>query len=155
LICTKRDGRAEITKLEREVESLVEAIASGGLRTSTALAKRLQDAEVRLAAAKARPAPPSVEQLLPQLAERCQIAIANLEHTIAHDPRRARMELTEHVGPIHVRTTPDEIVLEAEEGYLESRLLSAAGSAVACQISLVAGACYALSLRYKQRVRVR
>jgi site-specific DNA recombinase len=39
------DNRAQIAKLEREVESLVEAMASGVLRTSPALASRLVKAE--------------------------------------------------------------------------------------------------------------
>jgi len=40
-----------------------------------------------------------------------------------------------HVGPIRVRTTPDEIVLEAQKGYMEAALLRASGTDGPRQIS--------------------
>jgi len=40
-----------------------------------------------------------------------------------------------HVGPIRVRTTPDEIVLEAQKGYMEAALLRASGTDGFRQIS--------------------
>jgi site-specific DNA recombinase len=134
------DNRAQIAKLEREVARLVEAIASGALRTSAAIARRLQDAEAALARLKVTPAPPSVQQLLPQLGERCQAAIDNLERTLMVDPRRARMEIAEHVGPIRVTTTPEEIRLEAQKGHMEAALLGATGTGGERQVCVVAGA---------------
>jgi hypothetical protein len=134
------NNRAQIAKLEREVASLVDAIASGTLRSSPALAERLRDTEAILVGLKAKRPRPSVEPLLPQLVSRCRSAIENLERTIMVDPRRARIEMAEHVGPIRVRTTASEIVLAAQKGYLKSALLRAAGTDGARQINVVAGA---------------
>jgi hypothetical protein len=64
----------------------------------------------------------------------------NLERTLAQDPRRARMELTQHVGPIRVCSTPTEIVLEARKEHMESAFLAATGTEGTRQISLIAGA---------------
>jgi len=99
--------------------------------------QRLKESETPLARLKAQPvAPPKAEQLLPDLAKRCQSALANLERTILVDPRRAQLEMREHVGPIRVTATPTEIRLEAQRGHLEQTLLRAAG----CQTNGVAGA---------------
>lgn len=132
------DNRGEIKKLEREIARLVDAIASGGLGASAAIAQRVKDTETRLARLKAQPVAPkkSAEQLLPDLAKRCQSALANLEKTILVDPRRAQLEMREHVGPIRVTATPTEIRLEAQSGHFEQTLLRAAG----CQTNVVAGA---------------
>ena len=132
------DSRAEIAKLEREVARLVDAIASGTLGASAAIAQRLKDSEATLARLKTRPPAPkkSAEQLLPDLAKRCQPALQNLERTIMVDPRRAQVEMREHVGPIRVTATPAEIRLEAQKGHFEQRLLRAAG----CQTNMIAGA---------------
>jgi hypothetical protein len=68
-------------------------------------------------------------------------ALQNLEHTITVDPRRAQMEMREHVGPIRVTATATEIRLEAQRGHFEQTLLRAAG----CQTNVVAGARYTMS----------
>jgi len=131
------DNAAEIAKLEREVARLVDAIASGTLAASAAIAQRLKDSEATLARLKAQPVTPkkSAESLLPDLAKRCQSALQNLERTILVDPRRAQMEMREHVGPIRVTATAKEIRLEAQRGHFEQVLLRAAG----CQTNMVAG----------------
>lgn len=118
------DNRTHVEKLEREVASLVDAIASGALRASPALAQRLQATEAALQRLKDQPAPIDVERLLPQLAERAKAAIDGLERTLMSDPRRARMEVAEHVGPIQVVTTPTEIRLETQKGRLEAAFLA-------------------------------
>jgi hypothetical protein len=64
----------------------------------------------------------------------------NLEQTLMRDPRRRRAEIAEHVGPIRVRTTPEEIVLEAQKGHMGAVLLAAIGTDSPRQISVVAGA---------------
>ena len=69
---------------------------------------------------KIHPAPRGIEQSLPDLAKRCQRILNKLETTLRRDPRRGRTEIAEHVGPIRVRTTPDEIVLEAHKWHLET-----------------------------------
>lgn len=107
-------------------------IASGTLRASAAIAQRLKDSEATLARLKAQPPAPkkAAEQLLPGLAKRCQSALQNLERTIMVDPRRAQVEMREHVGPIRVTATLTEIRLEAQRGHFEQTLPRAAG----CQI---------------------
>jgi len=127
------DNRTEIAKLEREVARLVDAIASGTLGASAAIAQRLRDSEATIARLKVQPPEPKkpAEQLLPGLAKRCQSALQKLEHTIMVDPRRAQMEMREHVGPIRVTATRTEIRLEAQRGHFEQTLLRAAG----CQMS--------------------
>jgi hypothetical protein len=129
-----------IAKLEREAASLVEAIATGMLRTSPAIAKRLAATEETLAQLRAQPGPRSVEQLLPDLEKRIQTMLDNLEETLMRDPRRGRAEIAEHVGPIRVRATPEEILLEAQKGHVGSVLLTATGTDSPRQISVVAGA---------------
>lgn len=64
------DNGAQIAKLECEAANLVEAIASGVLRTSPAITSRLAQVEGTLARLKAHSAARSVGQLLPDLAKR-------------------------------------------------------------------------------------
>jgi hypothetical protein len=112
----------------------------GGLRP--AIAQRLADTEAALTRLKEQPAPRSDEQVLPELAERCQSAMDNLEKTLMADPRRGRAEIAEHVGPIRVRTTATEILLEVQKGHLESVMLGATGTGGPRQVCVVAGARY-------------
>ena len=102
----------------------------------------MKDSESRLARLKAQPvvATPKAERLSPDLAKRCQSALANLEETIMVDPRRAQVEMREHIGPIRVTATPTEIRLEAQRGHLEQSLLKGLG----CQTNVVVGACFGL-----------
>lgn len=79
---------------------------------------------------------PKVERLIPDLAKRCRSAIEDLEQTITVDPRRAQVEMREHVGPIRVTATPTEIRLESQSGHLEQSLLRG----LSCQTNVVAGA---------------
>ena len=71
-------------------------LRGGALRASPAISQRLQETEATLARLKIQPAARSAEQLL-ELVERCRSAMENLERTLAKEPRRARMELAEHV----------------------------------------------------------
>ena len=120
--------------------ALVDAIASGALRSSPALAQRLQETEAALARLKARPATATVEQLLPQIAELCRKAIDGLEQTLISDPRRAGADLAEYVGPIRVTTTADEVRLDTQSSHLESVFLAATGTGGPHQICVVARA---------------
>jgi hypothetical protein len=79
-----------------------------------------------------------------RLGTRCRSALENLERTIMVDPRRAQIEMREHVGPIRVTATPTEIRLEAQKGHLEQVLLRAAG----CQTNMVAGGRFELYNTY-------
>jgi hypothetical protein len=137
------DNAARLAELRMKVDNLADAIANGALRTSPALADRLRQTEAELELLKAQPAPRDPEQLLPEIAERSRAAIVNLERTLMGDPRRARQEIAEHVGPIQVNTTADEIRLESKSGHLEQVLLSATGTGGTRQMVVVAGGRFA------------
>jgi hypothetical protein len=52
------------------------------------------------------------------------VAFSSVERPV---PRRGRAEIAEHVGPIRVRATPEEILLEAQKGHVGSVVLAATG----------------------------
>jgi hypothetical protein len=110
------DNRVRIAKLEREVESVAEAIATAALRTSPAVATRLAGAEQALARYRTQPKPRHVDQLLPDLAKGWLAMLNDLQMTLMKDPRRSRIEIAEYIGPIPVRTTSEETVLEVHKG---------------------------------------
>jgi len=87
--------------VEREVANLTDAIASGTLRASAALAERLARAEAELAglrAAPPTPRPPNVERLLPQVVERYRGLVDRLESSLAEtDLDMARAETADAV----------------------------------------------------------
>lgn len=85
------DHGAAIAKLEREVSALVDAIASGVLRTSPAIAERLQVAEIELQrladrSNSSQPRPGRADTRPPGAALRCAEAIDRLEVLMARDP---------------------------------------------------------------------
>lgn len=135
---SQSDNGPQIAKLEREAAALVDAIASGALKTSPAIAERLQQTEVALARLKSQPAPRDPEKLLPELAIRSRALVENLERRAWKDPRRARQEIAERVGPIRVNKTSGEIRLEAQKGHMEQMLLAATGTG-GRQMVMVAG----------------
>lgn len=75
------DQSGAIAKAEREVANLTDAIASGALRNSPALAARLQAAEVALARLKAPAANAprcTVQQVMPRLVDEYRQLVDNL-----------------------------------------------------------------------------
>ena len=106
-----------VQKLEQEVDNLVNAVASGALRNSPALAARLSAAESELA--NIRQPPPetaSIERLLPRIGERYLAMVRELDRTAERDPLRARQALTEALEePITLH--PENGVLVAEIAY--------------------------------------
>jgi hypothetical protein len=146
-------------ELEDQIEHLADAIGNGGLRTSRALGQRLQTAEQELERLKAVSvqAPRSqIEHLIPRLADRWRKFISNFEKRIgAEDVPAFRQEIARLIGPIRVRATADEILLETQEGHAEVAFMRAAGLRhTGQQISLVAGTRFAnfrrrLSLKSK------
>ena len=95
---------ARLKKLHEEVRNLTEAIATGALRSSPALAQRLATSEAeleRLEAARA-PAPElderRVVQMLPQLKTICRRAAENIEDLLSRHTGRARAEVQRFIG---------------------------------------------------------
>ncbi len=135
------DQAKAIEKAEDEVANLTDAIANGLLKSSPALAERLQAAEVELAKLKAtiaRPPRGSIQQMMPRIVDQYRELVDNLAESLASvNIDRARAEIRKLVGEIQVNATPEEIRLEASEGAVEAALLRAAGER---QVFMVAGA---------------
>jgi hypothetical protein len=125
------DKGARIHELEQQVEHLVDAIAEGGLHTSRTLGQRLQAAEREVETLKASQAESPqlrIEQLIPRLADRWRQLVGNFEKQFRPEDIPAfRQEIGHMIGPIRVRTTASEILLETQEGHAEVAFLRAAG----------------------------
>ena len=137
---TASPSPARIAQLEREVAALVDAVASGALRSSQALAQRLVAAESELEKLKS-PRPdsirPTVEALVPGIVDTYLRAVDALADTLARtDVDRAREELRQRIGVIEVEVDAQQVRFRTEAGAIESALQRLAGSQ---QISVVAG----------------
>ena len=134
------DESKAIAKAEAEISNLTDAIANGLLKTSPALARRLQAAEqelARLRAKAARPRPGSVQQIMPRLVDEYRTLVEDLAGSLTEiNVTRARCELRKLIGDIQVNASEHEIRLEASEGAIETALLKAAGQS---QVLMVAG----------------
>jgi len=105
-------------ELEREIDNLVAAIATGALRSSPALASRLTAAEMELGKIR-EPAPEtaSIDRLIPRIGERYLAMVRELNEAAERDPVRARQALLQALeGPI---------TLHPENGVLVAEILSA------------------------------
>jgi site-specific DNA recombinase len=141
----KPDTGTEITRLQKEIANLADAVAGGLLKSSPVLAERLAAAETRLAglqrtAAYAKEHVTVESMIVPRIAERCRGLVGRLEEALAKDPERGRIALRDIVGD-EIKLAPDESgrFLWAEFG-LES--LSLVAKAANSSINLVAGARY-------------
>ena len=115
------DGE-RVAMLTAEIENLVAAIASGGLRTSPALGRRLRDAETELQTLAEVPTAPVVP-LVTDISLRIRKALARLPAILADDPDRARAALQDILGPeITLRPALALGYLEAEFGVEVSPL---------------------------------
>jgi site-specific DNA recombinase len=126
---TAIDHQPRIDQLKGEIENIVDAIASGVLRPSPALATRLASAEAEAseleAAQVAVKAPAAdVTLLLAELPGRARQAVKNLERTLAAgDVTGARQEIRDKVGIVTVDATTREIRLFSERGHIAAALL--------------------------------
>jgi site-specific DNA recombinase len=121
---------ARIRELQVQVGNLTEAVASGALRASPAIAARLTAAEEELERLQAERKTPAanVELLIPQLAGEIERAVRELPATYYEgDVYRAREELKGLVGTIKVVAEPAEMRLFAETGFVQAALKRAAG----------------------------
>lgn len=151
---SRPDFAVRTRKLEQQIENLADAIGDGGLHTSRALGQRLQAAERELEALKGASVhspQAEIERLIPRLADRWRQFVASFEKRIRpEDVLAFRQEIARHVGPIRVRATADEVLLETQEGHAEVAFMRAAGlKHTGQQISLVAGAGFVAYLRVK------
>jgi hypothetical protein len=138
-----------VEKGEAEIANLTDAIAGGILKSSRALAGRLQAAERNLAKLRATTAQPpkgSVQNFLPRLVDEYRSLVDDLAASLASvNIDRARAEMRKLIGgEIQVNATADEIRLEAKQGVIDAALLRAAGQR---QVLMVAGASFVCRFR--------
>ena len=124
---------AQVLKVEQEVESLTEAIASGLLKFSPALAQRLQGAEEELAglrAALARRVPEmNVQKLGTGLEARfVQLADDFERALIDRHGEKGRQEIRSLLGQFKVEADDQEIRFYNEQGRVEAALLKCIGA---------------------------
>lgn len=120
-------------ELEREIDNLVQAIATVGM--SVALQARLAQAEAEKSSLLARsPEAGQDHAPAPFNGAKIKAAVLALEQHLAKDPQRSRELLAELLGDITVRQTSDGIFAELNEP--RPRLLLAAGAL----LDVVAGA---------------
>jgi site-specific DNA recombinase len=134
------DRSQELGRLRAEVANLTDAIATGALRSSPALAARMQSAERELARLEAEvSAPPrgSVVEMIPRLAGEYRSMVADLANTLTGvSVPRARAEVRKLVGEIRVEETEDAVELWKTQTAEQALVRLAGGSQ---QICLVAG----------------
>jgi hypothetical protein len=105
----KADHSPRIGELQREVGNLTEAIASGLLKASPALAKRLAVTESELSRLQAERnrKQPALDKVLPRIGERYLEIVEHLEEGLRSDPELARAALTDAIGS-RITLEPDE-----------------------------------------------
>ena len=135
--------RARRVELQKEITNLTDAIASGLLRTSPALAERLASAERALEELTPAADTPDLEnaaELLPQLMERFRSLAGDLGRLAEHDVVRARTEVERLVGIVSLVPENGVLVAEINRAHVAGALLSATGARL--QMDMVAGACF-------------
>jgi hypothetical protein len=105
----KADHSPRIAELQREVGNLTEAIASGLLKASPALAKRLAVTESELSRLQAERnrKQPALDKILPRIGGRYLEIVEHLEEGLHSDPELARAALTDAIGS-RITLEPDE-----------------------------------------------
>jgi site-specific DNA recombinase len=135
----------EIAALENQRDHLVEAIATGGLAGSPAVAKRLAEIEAALDQFEPqvqRVPAPKVEKMLPGIVDAHRAFVADLASRLVHvDPARARAEIRRLHGPVKAVPDGDKVRFEVEDGRFEAVLVEAYGRGAEPTVrNLVAGA---------------
>jgi site-specific DNA recombinase len=123
------DNGNRIGELRNQVANLTDAIASGLLRTSPAIADRLAAAETELSRLLAEAEQPkaSVVDLPAQLMRRYRKLVADLENILGKEPARARAALRQICGEIKVLPHQSGEYLVAQVGLSQALLKAAVG----------------------------
>jgi hypothetical protein len=139
-----------IAELEAQVGNLADAIASGALKSSPALAARLASAEAELERLRQDATPREtikVDRLIPKIEEGFRELVADLPNALKRDLDRARATLRRYVGSsIRVESDGKTVRFMSESRRMEAEFLAVAGSYSALQTTVVAGARYATFL---------
>jgi hypothetical protein len=117
--------------VEEEIRNLVDAIDSGALRASPAMAERLAQAEAELAALKVAAHPvktADIERLVGRVMDRYRTMVEALERSLPEaDIEQARAHLRALFGSIKVVADEKEVRFEADLRATQFALLRAAG----------------------------
>jgi site-specific DNA recombinase len=134
-----------IDALRGEVANLADAIASGALRGSKAIADRLAATESELSTLEARQvqAPESaIAKLTPRVVDALVRAADDMPALVrGTNPERGRAVIESMIGEVFVEPTETEIRFEAEKTALEGAFMRAIGAKHA---NVVAGARYVI-----------
>jgi hypothetical protein len=124
---------AQVRKVEQEIGNLTDAIASGILKSSPAIAERLHATETELArlrAAQVRKAPDlNIENIVTGLEARYERLICDLDDALLdRHGERGRQALRSLLGAFKVDVDVREIRFYNEQGRHEAALLRAVGA---------------------------
>ena len=124
-----RERNARLVSLEAEIGNLTDAIASGLLRASPALASRLHAAETERASllSRAESQTAKIADLLPRIAQDYAALVDDLEAALQRDVDRARGNLRAVLGDVRLTPDPTGEFLIAEGLMQAAQLLSATG----------------------------
>jgi site-specific DNA recombinase len=105
-----------IADLRDQLDNLVSAVATGGMRSSPAIGRKLAEVESELERLESVRAEPTVVPLVTGLRARIRAAVARLPRLLEQDPERARAALRDAgLGPmITLRPATDGAYLNAE-----------------------------------------
>ena len=105
-----------IAELKEQLENLVSAVATGGMRSSPSIGRRIAEVEGELERLETVARPPAVVPLVTDVRERIRTAVARLPELLERDPERARAALRDAgLGPqITLRPAADGPYLNAE-----------------------------------------
>ena len=127
-----RERVSRLAQLDSEIGNLTDAIASGVLRVSPALAARLQAAESERATLSARTEARTskIADFLPRIASDYGRLVADLEMALQRDVDRARHNLRALLGPVRLMPDATGPFLVAEGQIDTAQLLAVAGPLV-------------------------
>ncbi len=142
------------SELSGEIENLADAIATGALKSSPALASRLAKAEQELAKLEAAVPAPKAAQMIPKLADEYRAWVNELETILSPDGlkrglvsdrviARARAQLRKRLGGNIIVTEmadENEIRFVTEAGIDQMALRMAGNGSNESQVIMVAGA---------------
>ena len=130
-----------IAELEAQVGNLAEAIATGALRSSPALAERMATADVELARIREAAIPKEVarvDRIIPRLVDGFHELVADLPNAVKRDVDRARATVRQYVGDKilvvdEIQDGQPVVAFRTQKGRLEAAFVKLAGGSNALQ----------------------
>jgi site-specific DNA recombinase len=139
----KAPDAKRVAELEAQVGNLADAIMSGALKASPALASRLAAAEAELAGLRAQAVPREVARLdkvIPRIDDGFRELVEDLPNAVKRDIDRARATVRQYTGnSIRVESDGKMVRFMSESRRIETAILIAAGGAATSQTNVVAG----------------